>query len=81
MKLAEAYGGVGIRAEHPDELDDKIREMIDGDAAGDLRLPGDQGRELLPDDPVRQGAQRDDHGRRWDTDLGSIIDEAGKKLV
>ena len=28
VKLAEAYGGVGIRAEHPDELDDAIREMI-----------------------------------------------------
>ncbi len=28
VKLAEAYGGVGIRAETPAELDDKIREMI-----------------------------------------------------
>ncbi|HEV2531864.1 acetolactate synthase 3 large subunit, partial [Phenylobacterium sp.] len=28
VKLAEAYGGVGLRAEHPDELDDKIAEMI-----------------------------------------------------
>ena len=28
VKLAEAYGGVGIRAERPDELDDAIREMI-----------------------------------------------------
>ncbi|MDZ4790141.1 MAG: acetolactate synthase 3 large subunit [Hyphomicrobiales bacterium] len=28
VKLAEAYGGVGIRAEKPDELDDAIREMI-----------------------------------------------------
>jgi acetolactate synthase I/II/III large subunit len=29
VKLAEAYGGVGIRAEKPAELDDKIQEMID----------------------------------------------------
>lgn len=29
VKLAEAYGGVGIRAETPAELDDKIREMVD----------------------------------------------------
>jgi acetolactate synthase-1/2/3 large subunit len=29
VKLAEAYGGVGIRAEKPHELDDAIREMID----------------------------------------------------
>ena len=28
VKLAEAYGAVGIRAEKPDELDDAIREMI-----------------------------------------------------
>ncbi len=28
VKLAEAYGGVGIRAEKPDELDDAIKEMI-----------------------------------------------------
>jgi acetolactate synthase-1/2/3 large subunit len=28
VKLAEAYGGVGIRAEKPGELDDAIQEMI-----------------------------------------------------
>ena len=28
VKLAEAFGCVGFRAERPDELDDKIREMI-----------------------------------------------------
>ncbi|MEM6913901.1 MAG: acetolactate synthase 3 large subunit [Pseudomonadota bacterium] len=29
VKLAEAYGGVGLRAETPAELDDKIKEMIE----------------------------------------------------
>jgi acetolactate synthase-1/2/3 large subunit len=29
VKLAEAYGGVGLRAQTPDELDAKIIEMID----------------------------------------------------
>ena len=29
VKLAEAYGGVGIRCEKPGELDDAIRRMID----------------------------------------------------
>jgi acetolactate synthase I/II/III large subunit len=29
VKLADAYGGVGIRCSKPDELDDKIMEMID----------------------------------------------------
>ena len=31
VKLAEAYGCVGIRARTPDELDSKIQEMIDVD--------------------------------------------------
>ena len=31
VKLAEAYGCVGIRANNPDELDQKIQEMIDID--------------------------------------------------
>ena len=31
VKLAEAYGCVGIRAKNPDELDKKIQEMIDID--------------------------------------------------
>ncbi|HSM41975.1 MAG TPA: acetolactate synthase 3 large subunit [Afifellaceae bacterium] len=31
VKLAEAYGGVGIRAEKPHELDDAIEEMISVD--------------------------------------------------
>ena len=29
VKLAEAFGAVGLRVERPDELDDAIREMID----------------------------------------------------
>jgi acetolactate synthase-1/2/3 large subunit len=29
VKMAEAFGCVGLRAEKPGELDDKIREMID----------------------------------------------------
>ena len=31
VKLAEAYGGVGIRTEKPSELDDAIKEMISVD--------------------------------------------------
>ena len=29
VKLAEAFGAVGLKATHPDELDDKIMEMIE----------------------------------------------------
>lgn len=31
VKLAEAYGGIGLRATKPDELDGKIEEMISAD--------------------------------------------------
>jgi acetolactate synthase I/II/III large subunit len=31
VKLAEAYGAVGIRAKTPDELDEKIKKMINSD--------------------------------------------------
>ena len=31
VKLAEAYGAIGIRAKTPDELDEKIKEMISSD--------------------------------------------------
>jgi len=31
VKLAEAYGAVGLRAKTPDELDEKIKEMINSD--------------------------------------------------
>ncbi|MDC3157076.1 acetolactate synthase 3 large subunit [Candidatus Pelagibacter bacterium] len=31
VKLAEAYGAVGIRAKTPDELDEKIKEMVNTD--------------------------------------------------
>jgi aspartate racemase len=49
--------------------------------AGDLRLPGRQGRELLPDDPVRQGAQRDDHGRRGDWEAaGDVLADSARRL-
>ncbi len=32
VKLAEAYGGIGIRCEKPSELDDAIKKMIDAPA-------------------------------------------------
>ena len=35
VKLAEAYGcAIGIRASKPDELDEKIKEMINVDKTG-----------------------------------------------
>ena len=47
VKLAEAYRAHGIRCEHPGDLDEKIREMIDVKEAGDFRLRGRSGGKLL----------------------------------
>ncbi len=40
VKLAESFGGVGLKAEHPDELDDVIKTMIETDnvVIADIRV-------------------------------------------
>lgn len=82
VKLAEAYGAVGIRAEKPDELDDAIREMIAVDrpvifdcVVSNLAncfpmIPsGKAHNEMLLGDDVP------------DQDIATAIDDAGKMLV
>ena len=82
VKLAEAYGGVGIRAEKPDELDDAIKEMISVDkpvlfdccvhkvANCFPMIPsGEAHNNMLLDSEVE------------DEDLGTAISEKGKVLV
>ena len=82
VKLAEAYGGVGIRCEKPDELDDAINEMISVKAPVifDCRvanlancfpmIPSGKAHNemLLPDEAT-------------DEAVGKAIDEKGKALV
>jgi acetolactate synthase-1/2/3 large subunit len=51
-------GGEARRTGRCDQGDDQ------GRPAGDLRLPGRQPRQLFPDDPLRQGSQRDAARRR-----------------
>ena len=63
VKLAEAYGAHGIRCSDPAELDEAIMEMIEIAQAGAVRLCRRSEGKLLPDDPVGQGAQRDDSRR------------------
>ena len=85
VKLAEAYHGVGIRCEKPGDLDAAIKRDDRHAEAGDLRLRGRPERELLPDDPVRQGAQRDDPRRCRARTIEEAIDRrrqgAGVRLV
>ncbi|MEO0329173.1 MAG: acetolactate synthase 3 large subunit, partial [Pseudomonadota bacterium] len=82
VKLAEAYGCVGIRAEKPNELDDAILQMIETDApvVFDCRvanlancfpmIPSGKAHNemLLPDEAT-------------DEAVATAIDEKGKQLV
>jgi acetolactate synthase-1/2/3 large subunit len=80
VKLAEAYGGVGFRAEHPDELDDKIREMIEvkRPVIFDCRVTKEENCfPMIPSGKAHNEMIMAEEAR----DLGSIIDDAGKRLV
>ncbi|PZQ64604.1 MAG: acetolactate synthase 3 large subunit [Phenylobacterium zucineum] len=80
VKLAEAYGGVGFRAEHPDELDDKIREMISvrKPVIFDCRVTKEENCfPMIPSGKAHNEMIMASEAR----DLGSIIDDAGKRLV
>jgi acetolactate synthase I/II/III large subunit len=80
VKLAEAYGGVGFRAEHPDELDDMIREMIavKKPVIFDCRVTKEENCfPMIPSGKAHNEMLMADDGR----DLGVVIDDAGKRLV
>src|SRR6185437_8831413 len=80
VKLAEAYGAVGLRAEHPDELDHKIREMISVDkpVIFDWRVTKEENCfPMIPSGKAHNEMIMAEEAR----DLGSIIDDAGKRLV
>ncbi|HZZ67526.1 MAG TPA: acetolactate synthase 3 large subunit [Phenylobacterium sp.] len=80
VKLAEAYGGVGFRAEHPDELDGMIREMIavDKPVIFDCRVTKEENCfPMIPSGKAHNEMIMAEEAR----DLGSIIDDAGKRLV
>jgi acetolactate synthase-1/2/3 large subunit len=80
VKLAEAYGGVGLRAEHPDELDDKIREMIASPkpVIFDCRVTKDENcfPMIVSGKAHNEMTLGDEAG-----DLGGLVTEAGKRLV
>ncbi|HEY1753124.1 MAG TPA: acetolactate synthase 3 large subunit [Caulobacteraceae bacterium] len=80
VKLAEAYGGLGLRAEHPGELDAKIIEMIDSPRPVLFDCRVEAAENCFPMIPSGKAHNEmllgEDAG-----DLGGVIDEAGKKLV
>jgi acetolactate synthase-1/2/3 large subunit len=80
VKLAEAYGCVGLRADKPEELDDKILEMINVNrpVIFDCRVTKEEN--CFPMIPSGKAHNEMILGEDVQ-DIGSIIDEAGKKLV
>ena len=48
VKLAEAYGGIGLRAESPDQLDDVIEEMLKTDRVTIVDVCVDQKENCFP---------------------------------
>jgi acetolactate synthase-1/2/3 large subunit len=82
VKLAEAYGAVGIRAETPAELDAKIIEMIETKrpVIFDCRVTKDENCfPMIPSGKAHNEMILGDAAAA--VDIGTIIDEAGRKLV
>jgi acetolactate synthase-1/2/3 large subunit len=80
VKMAEAFGCLGLRAETPDELDGKIAEMIayDGPVLFDCRVTKEENCfPMIPSGKAHNEMIMAEEAR----DLGSIIDDAGKRLV
>jgi acetolactate synthase-1/2/3 large subunit len=80
VKLAEAYGGVGLRAETPAELDDKILEMIASPKPVLFDCRVEKAENCLP--MIPSGKAHNEMILAEDVgDIGSVIDEAGRRLV
>jgi acetolactate synthase-1/2/3 large subunit len=80
VKLAEAYGGVGFRADTPDELDAKILEMLDARRPVLFDCRVEKAENCLP--MIPSGKAHNEMILAEDVgDIGSVIDEAGRRLV
>jgi acetolactate synthase-1/2/3 large subunit len=80
VKLAEAYGAVGIRAEHPDELDAAILRMIDTPRPVIFDCRVEKSENCLP--MIPSGKAHNEMILAQDApDLGGVIDDAGRGLV
>lgn len=77
VKLAEAYGGHGIRADKPEELDDKIMEMIESEKPVLFDCVVTQEENVFP--MIPSGAA---HNEMLFGDVkGDEVSDAGKVLV
>ena len=80
VKLAEAYGGYGIKCEDPAKLDDAIAEMIDVKKPVLFDCLVERHENCLPMIPSGKP-----HNEMilpdFDADIGSVIDAKGRELV
>ncbi len=82
VKLAEAYQGVGIRAEKPSELDDAIREMITVDKPVIFDCRVDKHANCFPMIPSGEAHNHMLMGDNLtEADLENAITEEGKVMV
>ena len=80
VKLAEAYGGVGIRCSDPGKLDAAIMEMIDTPRPVIFDCVVDKMENCLPMIPSGK-AHNEMILPDMDVDMGKAIDAKGKMLV
>ncbi len=85
VKLADAYGGVGMRCSDPDALDDAIAEMIAVDRPVIFDCVVDKTENCFPMIPSGKAHNEmllnDYLGETGAGDLGSVISAEGKMLV
>ena len=79
VKLAEAYGGHGIRCTDPAKLDDAILEMINCPKPVIFDCLVEKAENCFP--MIPSGKAHNDMILGDVTDIGSVIDAAGRKLV
>ncbi|MGE3245751.1 MAG: acetolactate synthase 3 large subunit [Beijerinckiaceae bacterium] len=80
VKLAEAYGGHGIRCSDPEKLDDAIMEMIETPNMVIFDCVIDKAENCFPMIPSGK-AHNEMILPDIEQDIGSVIDEKGKMLV
>ena len=80
VKLAEAYVGVGIHCDRPDELDAKIMQMIETPKPVIFDCRVEKAENCFPMIPSGKAHNEMILGEEVQ-DIGSVIDDAGRKLV
>ncbi|GGK22182.1 acetolactate synthase 3 large subunit [Salinarimonas ramus] len=84
VKLAEAYGAVGMRCDDPAKLDGAIEEMLAVDRPVIFDCLVDKAENCFPMIPSGKAHNEmllNDYLGETGTDIGSVIDEKGKMLV